>query len=48
MKIKNEILAEHCQRNNITVDLPSDNTLSLIDEYKQKLETIQKELDKKS
>ena len=42
MKIKTEILVEHCQKNNITVDLPSDQTLSLIDEYKLKIEAMKK------
>jgi hypothetical protein len=41
-------LAEHCQKNNIVVDLPTDLTLSIIDEYKQKLEVMQKELEKKT
>lgn len=45
MKIKAEILIEHCQKNNIEVDLPSDQTLSLIDEYKLKLETLKKEFE---
>jgi len=45
LKIKTEILVEHCQKNNIAVDLPSDQTLSLIDEYKLKLETLKKEFE---
>ena len=42
---KSEILIEHCEKNNIAVDLPSDKTLSLIDEYKLKLETLKKEFE---
>lgn len=41
LRLKNEILSECIQKNNIQVEgmLPSDNnqTLSLIDEYKSKL-----------
>ena len=47
MKFKNEILTEHCQRNNITVEMPSDGTLSLIDEYKSKIDELKKSLDLK-
>jgi prefoldin subunit 5 len=47
LKFKNEILTEHCSRNNITVELPSDNTLSLIDEYKSKIEQLHKQLEQK-
>ena len=41
LRLKNEILSECIEKNNITVEgiLPTDNkqTLSLIDEYKAKL-----------
>jgi hypothetical protein len=52
LKLKNEIITEALEKNNVQVEFPNeeDNTtkLSLIDDYKQKLEKLEKELEKKN
>eukprot|EP00347_Sterkiella_histriomuscorum_P016618 403352497 len=49
LRLKNEIMSECLDKNNIKFQQPEDNkpSMSLIDEYKTKLQFMQKELDRR-
>jgi hypothetical protein len=51
LRLKNEILTECLQKNNVQIDTSFDlngaGTLSLIDEYKEKLARMEKEMEKR-